>query len=209
MPDPCPDSEETVRLLDRIQGGDSEAIGELLARHRDEVRFFIDLHLDRNLRSRVDPSDAAQDTLARATARLPDFLERRPMPFRLWIRKEARQRVFNLRRYHEADCRDVRLEVAVPDSSSVALANRFVSGGPTPGEAVEARERAALLAQAIESLKDDDREVLLLRYVEELPHAEIACLLGISHDAARQRYGRALNELSEKVAALGVTGGLT
>jgi DNA-directed RNA polymerase specialized sigma24 family protein len=40
-----------------------------------------------------------------------------------------------------------------------------------------------------------DREILLMRHMEELPYAEIACLLDIEADAARKRYGRALLRL--------------
>src|SRR5690349_10459966 len=105
---PRPDSEETVRLLDLVGAGDPDALNELLARHRDGLRGFIDLHLDRALRGRVDPSDALQDTLYRVSDRIDDFLARRPMPFRLWVMKTARELVWNLRRHHFADIRDVR-----------------------------------------------------------------------------------------------------
>jgi RNA polymerase sigma-70 factor (ECF subfamily) len=131
------------------------------------------------------------------------------MPFHLWIRARARDQYLNERRFHLAARRDVRRDVWVPDSSSIVLANQLVAAGPCPWEAVEARERVELLSRAIDQLKDTDREVLLLRHVEDLGHAEIACLLGVSEEAARQRYGRALDRLSRKAAGLGATGGRT
>jgi len=207
LPDaPRPDSEETVRLLDLAAQGDRPALDALLARHRDGVRAFVDLHLDRPLRARFDPSDVAQDTLLAAADRLADFLARRPMPFRLWLLKTAHERVLNLRRDHRAARRDVGREAAGPDASSVALADRLVAAGPTPSEAAEARELAAQVARAIDRLADDDREVLLLRQSLDLPHDEIAEVLGITPDAARQRYGRALIRLREELDRLGVTG---
>jgi RNA polymerase sigma-70 factor (ECF subfamily) len=204
---PRPDSEETERLLDLVQAGDRDALGQLLAQQRDRLRGFIDIHLDRPLRARVDPSDALQDTLYKVADRINDFLARRPMPFRLWVLRMARELVANLRRHHYAGVRDIRREADVPDSSAVALANRMVGGGPTPSEMAEARERAAQVAQAVEQLDCDDREILLLRLVDDLKHDEIADMLEISSEAVRQRYGRALVKLEQSLVTIGITGG--
>jgi RNA polymerase sigma-70 factor, ECF subfamily len=202
-----PDSDETVCLLERFRAGDQRALGELLARYRDGLRGFIDLHLDRALRARVDPSDVVQDTQVIIARRLPDYLDRRPMPFHLWARLTAQERLWNVRRQHYALIRDVRREAAAPDSSSAALAERFVSAGTTPSEVMEARERAEQLARAIDQLRPRDREVLLLRHVEELPHDEIAQILRMPANAERQRYGRALFRLSKAMSRLAATGG--
>ncbi len=61
---PRPDSEETVALLDRAAAGDRSAVGELLARHRHGLRAFVELHLERRVRSRLDPSDVGQEAHA-------------------------------------------------------------------------------------------------------------------------------------------------
>jgi RNA polymerase sigma-70 factor (ECF subfamily) len=129
------------------------------------------------------------------------------MPFHLWARKTAYELLVNARRDHRAGRRDVAREAAAPDSSSMALADRLAAGGPTPSEAAEARERADQVARAVERLDDDDREILLLRQVDDLPYDEIARLLDITAAAARQRYGRALVLLEKVLAKLGVSGG--
>src|SRR5262245_18770220 len=81
-----PDSEDTRRLLDAA-AGDPAAVGELLARERTILREFVELHLDRGIRHRVDPSDLVQEAQAELVRRFPDFLARRPMPFHLWARR--------------------------------------------------------------------------------------------------------------------------
>ena len=205
-PAPRPDSEATVRLLDRAAAGDRAAVEDLLARTRDDLRAVAQHRLDRALRGRVDPSDVVQEAQAEVARRLPDYLARRPMPFHLWARKLAYQRLANAHRDHRADRRDVGRENGQPDASSVAVAESLMCSGPTPSQAAEGREIATRIAAAVDGLPEADREILLLRQVESLPYEEIACLLEIEPAAARQRYGRALLRLQKVLAGQGLLG---
>lgn len=201
-----PDSDDTCHLLERAGRGEPSAVDSLLARHRESLRVFVDLHLDRGVRSRVDPSDVVQEAQADVARRLPEFLARRPVPFHLWARQLAYQRVLNARRDHRAIRRDVGREVVAPAHSSVTLARSLISPGPTPSEAAQAGELAERAAAAIETLPDADKEVLLLRHTEGLPFDEIAILLDIEPTAARKRFGRALRRLERSLAEHGITG---
>lgn len=100
MHDVRPDSEHTLQLLDRIGRGDGPACEELFSRHRPELRSFFNFHLDNRLRVRFDPSDLVQTTQLELVRRIEDFVARRPMPFHLWQRKNAYERLLNLRRDH-------------------------------------------------------------------------------------------------------------
>jgi RNA polymerase sigma-70 factor (ECF subfamily) len=60
------------------------------------------------------------------------------------------------------------------------------------------------VSQAVEQLAQTDREILLLRHVDDLPYQEIACLLDIEPAAARKRYGRALIRLQRVLSAHGL-----
>lgn len=197
MAQPRPDSEETVRLLDRAARGDSAAVNDLLACHRNAVCAFIGARLDPAVRARVDASDVAQDALAETARRLPDYLARRPMPFHLWVRKTALERLLNARRDQRAACRDVCREAIAPDESSLAVARALAGPGPSPSQAVEARELADRVAAAVAGLPATDREVLALRLADEMPYEEVGCLLEIEPAAARQRYVRALLRLQK------------
>jgi RNA polymerase sigma-70 factor (ECF subfamily) len=202
---PRPDSEDTRALLDRAAAGDPDAPGELLANHRDALRAFVEQHLDPAVRARVDPSDVVQEAQADMARQLPDFLGRRPMPFHLWARKAAYNRVLNARRDHRAARRDVGRETT-PDTSSLALARSILDPGPSPSESAAARELAERVAGAVAGLDEADREVLLMRQAERLPYEEVGCLLGLTAEAARQRYGRALIRLRQALAAAGILG---
>jgi RNA polymerase sigma-70 factor (ECF subfamily) len=205
MPEVEPDSAQTCRLLEQAGRGDRSALGQLLVRHRPDLQAFVDWHLDPRLRARVDPSDVVQDAQMEVVRRMDDYLRRRPMPFHLWVRRTAYERLLNLRRDHRRRARrSVDREVPWPERSSLILARPLVSGAPSPSRALEAREFAERVSRAVGELAEADREILLMRHAEELPYEEIACLLDIEPATARKRYGRALIRLQKVLTDHGV-----
>ncbi len=198
------DSAQTPALLAQVGQGDRQALDRLLARHRPALRQFVDFHLDPRLRGRVDPSDVVQETQMEIVRRMEDYLSQRPMPFRLWLRKKAYERLLNLRRDHGRPRRAVGREVAWPARSSLLLAGPLLANGTSPSKELEARELAERVAAVVGQLADADREILLLRHAEELPFDEIACLLDITPAAARKRFGRALIRLQKALADAGI-----
>lgn len=190
-----PDSAETAALLEQARQGQPHAVDSLLRRHRDDVHAFVALRFDARLAGRVDPSDVVQESLLEAARRMDDYLERRPMPFRTWLRKTAYERLVDLRRHHRSQRRSIVREVALPDRSSLLLARPLLTGASSPSREVEAREFAERVAQAVATLADADQEVLLMRHGEGMPFEEVACVLGIEPAAARKRFGRALIRL--------------
>ncbi len=204
MNTPEPDSAETDGLLRQIEAGDREAFERLFQRHRPALIDFIDVRLDPRVRARVDPSDVAQETQLETFRRLKDFLKRRPMPFRLWLRKTAYDRITKARRFHQAARRAVAREAALPDRSSLALARQFLAPGPSPSRQFAQRELARRVRQALDGLSALDREILLMRNIEESSYEEIGCLLDLAPAAARKRYGRALLRLRKLLADEGL-----
>jgi RNA polymerase sigma-70 factor (ECF subfamily) len=204
MPEPDPDSHETLTLLDQADAGDAGACARLLERHRPALCSFIEVRLDPQLRGRVDASDVVQEAQLEAARRLPDFLRRRPMPFRLWLRKTAHERLVMLRRRHlGAARRAIHREVQLPDASSQAVADKLLARGSSPSERMDREELARRVQQALADLAETDREVLLMRNYEGLEYADIACILGIEAAAVRKRHGRALLRLHAALKDLG------
>jgi RNA polymerase sigma-70 factor (ECF subfamily) len=201
-----PDSAYTLDLLGRAERGDRAAVELLLAEYRESMRRFIDLHLDPAIRGRVDPSDVVQDAQLTVAHRLHDYLARRPMPFHLWVRRTAYERMLNTRNRHRAARRDVKREVKPPDRSSVVLAESLIGSVATPSAIAQAKEFAERFAAVIAELPDADREILLLRQVEDMPYEEVAVLLDIEETTARQRYGRALVRLKRRLSKSGLLG---
>ena len=201
MPSAEPDSQETEGLLEQAAAGDSLARERLLKRHRPRLREFVEVHLDPALRARLDASDVVQEAQLEVARRLPDFLQRRPMPFRLWLRKTAYERLLMLRRrHHGAARRSVGREVALPDRSSLALAQQLLAPHSSPSRQADRQEQARRVQEALARLAEADREVLLMRHYEDLPYEDIGCILGIEPAAARKRAGRALVRLHALLA---------
>jgi RNA polymerase sigma-70 factor (ECF subfamily) len=201
------DSADTRLLLDRIQAGDATAFGRLFERHQSKLLAFLTNRFDARLRARIDPGDIVQETHLEALRRLDDFLERRPMSFRIWLCKTAFERLRMLRRKHlRAGRRSTAREEELPEESSKALSQRLTSAGSSPSRHLNNAERAERVREALARLPALDREILLMRNYEEMAYVEIAALLDIDPAAARQRHGRALSRLSRLLTDAGFGG---
>jgi RNA polymerase sigma-70 factor (ECF subfamily) len=207
MAEPDADSAETRRLLEQAQAGQAGAVDQLLTRHRPYLRQLVRLRLDPQVRARVDPSDVVQEAQMEAVRRLGGYLRRPEIPFRLWLRQITYDRLLMLRRRHiGAARRAVGREVALPDRSSLALAQQLLASASTPSEQLARRELARRVRQALDRLDDADREVLLMRNFEGLSNQEVARLLHLQPAAASQRYGRALLRLRNLLVEGGLSG---
>jgi RNA polymerase sigma-70 factor (ECF subfamily) len=190
------DRSEDDALLKRALDGDPDAIDRLLTRYRDQLRRLIALRLDPAIYPRVDASDIVQETLLEAARRMPEYLQRKPMPFHLWLRKTAMQRLVMERRRHQgAAGRAVSREVAMPEKSSLLLAQQVLARESSPSQRAGKRETVIAIRRAVGQLAEGDREVVLMRWIEGLNYAEIGAVLGIEEATARKRHGRALVRL--------------
>ena len=99
-----PENENTQELLMGVKAGDEDAVNGLLDRHRDAVRRLVQMRLDQKIRQRVDVSDVVQDVLVSAHRRLQDYLKAPAMPFHLWIRQIAKDRIIDAHRRHRVPC---------------------------------------------------------------------------------------------------------
>ncbi len=192
------DSTNTDRLLQRATAGDAVALNELISNHRRYLCKVVDLRMEDELRVRIDPSDVVQQTQLVASQRIDDFLLRRPASFRIWLRRKALEQLVDMQRRHvNAAKRSVRREVKISDRSSIAIARSLFVAAPS--QQLRRKEQTAQVHAALGSMSESDREVLLLRHVEELTNTEVADVLDIDAASASQRYGRALRRLRQKL----------
>jgi RNA polymerase sigma-70 factor (ECF subfamily) len=191
----------TLVLLDKARRGDGDAVNGLLERHRAAIRRMIDRRMDRAVQRRVDASDIVQDVLVEANRRLGDYLANPTMPFQLWLRHMARDRLIDAHRRHRvAATRSVDREVplVVPDSgdqSQADLGGQIADRDLTPAAAATWHELERRFATAVDMLEESDRQIVLLRHFEHLSTAEAAAALGLSKPAAGMRYLRAMRRL--------------
>jgi len=195
-----PDSAQTERLLQNAAAGNPAAASDLLEQHRAALRRMIALRLDRGVARRVDASDVVQDVLLEASKRLADYLQDPRMPFHLWLRHLALDRMIDLHRRHHAQRRDVGRERALQPGafdgqSSLDLAAQLRDQELTPAAAAIRKELAGRFLAALDQLEEPDREIILLRHVEQMGNSEAAEALGLAPAAAGMRYLRALRRL--------------
>jgi len=200
-----PDGQPTQDLLAGAQSGDVQAIDRLFDRHRDSLRKMIALRLDHKLSRRIDVSDVVQDVLIEANRRLRDYLANPAMPFHLWIRQIAKDRIIDAHRRHRVSSKrsidreqPLALEGAF-DQSTIELVGQLRDPAITPAAAATQREVAGQVQAAIEKLDARDRDIILMRHYEQLTNQEIACALGLSEPAASMRYLRALKRLKSQL----------
>src|SRR5262245_14710242 len=159
-------------LLDRAARGDAAARGELLVRHRDRLLRMVACRMDQRLASRVDASDVIQEALVEADRQLADYLEARPLPFYPWLRQIAWNRLRDLYRRHVlARRRSVSREepgLLLSAGSTIELARLLVGSGSSPSRRLRQEETRDRVRELLLQLSEQDRELLVLRYVEQL-----------------------------------------
>ena len=197
---PYSEDPDVESLLSRARGGDRSAVGRLLERYRPRLRQMVAVHMDPCLAARVDASDVVQEALVVAAQRFPEYLREPPLPFYAWLRQIAWDRVLDAYRRHvRAGNRTVQREekLGIPDTSALELADRFAADSTSILKRLLRKELLARIQAALAGLNAHDREILILRYLEQLSTAETAAVLQISETAAKQRLLRAVQRLRQ------------
>jgi RNA polymerase sigma-70 factor (ECF subfamily) len=197
---------DTDQLLERVRNADADARNSLLRRHRERLRSLIALRIDPRLRARIDPSDVVQESLAEADRRLAEYLDHPVLPFYPWLRGLALERLAQLYRRHilsqkRGIGREERRLSGLPDDSMRQLAERLEAHGSSPSARERREDLRQRLEKALARLKESDREVIVLRHLEQFSVRDIAAVLGISEGAVKVRHARALERLRKLLAA--------
>ena len=201
-----PNSDDTQVLLAGVRDGEGEAVDRLLDRHREAVRRMIEMRMDRLLERRVDASDIVQEVMIEAHRRLKDYIEKPTMPFHLWLRQMAKDRMIDAHRRHRVAARrsldreQPNVAPATTDESARDLLAQLSDGGLTPAAEATWRELKRRFREACDQLEPQDQEIILMRHFEQLSNSDTAAALELSPQAASMRYLRAMRRLRELLA---------
>jgi RNA polymerase sigma-70 factor (ECF subfamily) len=194
-------SEERSRedAIAQARTGEVGALGRLLERYRAYLTLLAQVQIGRRLQGKADAADMVQETFLEATRSFPRFRGQTEPELTAWLRQVLAARLAHLlRRYCGTQARDIRLERMLGDEldqSSQALGAGLADEQSTPSQRASRREQAVLLADALDRLPPDYREVLVLRYLEGLPFPEVAVRMGRSLDSVEKLWVRALPRL--------------
>lgn len=193
---------DTESLERRARQGDQLALAELFHIQRPRLRRVVASRLDTRLRGRVDPSDVLQEAFVDLSKKLTGYANRfadRPMSMFVWMRLVAVERVIHFHRAHlNAEVRDVQREVArlnANSATSLFLAEQFLAKCASAEHRLVKHELHQVLLKTLNEMEPLDHEVITMRFLEELTNAEVAESLGISKNAASNRFVRAMTRL--------------
>src|SRR5215472_4321058 len=180
-----PDTRTNEELLDAARNGDEGALAVLVERHRDRLERMVRLRMDRRLQGRVDPADVVQEAYLAVRGKFPQYCADPRLPFFLWLRLEVGQKLADVHRRHlDTRMRDAEQEVslhrgALPQVTSLSLAEHLLGKLSTPSHAAMRAELKVRVQEALNSMGPNDREVLILRHFEDLSNSEAAQVLAI------------------------------
>ena len=191
--------QRTPRLIAAAQSGDSEALGELLNDYRKYLVFLARTGLHHHLQGKADPSDIAQEVCLAAHGNIADFQGETAEEFAGWLRGILSNLLaMHVRKFLGTQKRDPRLEQnlnASLASASGFLQSRIAAEITSPSQHFARNEAFLQRAEALESLPEDDRQVIVLRHVDGLPFAEVAKAMGRSVDSVEKLWVRGLAKL--------------
>jgi RNA polymerase sigma-70 factor (ECF subfamily) len=195
MAEPGSDPE---RLLEAARAGDAPARGHLLEMYRNYLKLMARSLADGALRARLDPSDLVQETFLKAHRDFDSFIGATEPELVAWLRQILVRNIADQARHHRRQARDLgrqeSLEAAL-DRSSVAVQRALTTPLTSPSARAQRREQAVLLANALENLPLDYREVFILRTLEHVPVEEIAARMDRSVNAVHKLWYRAMAAL--------------
>lgn len=188
-------------LLQEARAGDAATLGRLLELYRRYLALLARVQIGHRLQGKVDASDIVQETFLEAHRNFPRFRGTSEGELVRWLRQILAANLADLlRRYLGARARDVRLEREIEDAfdrSSVLLDRGLVARQSSPSQQAERREQAVILADALDQLPDDYRDVLVLRHLEGLTFPQVAERMGRSLDSVEKLWMRGLARLRQ------------
>ena len=196
---------ETAELLLRWADGDDTALAALVTQDAPWIERQVRAKLGNLLRQRVDTQDIVQETLLTILRTGPRFVCSDRAHLRALLARIVENTIRGEVHRHAAKKRDLRREVhgaAADRPHSVLILDQRAATVTDPGRAAAQAETRDWMRLALELLEPDDRNTILWREYDGLPFAEVAARLGMSEDAARMRFGRALPKLAQKLKAL-------
>jgi RNA polymerase sigma-70 factor (ECF subfamily) len=181
-------NDRSVDLLLKAQSGDEDALNRLLARYLPRLRRWASGRLPWGLRTMVETGDLVQDAIVNALPHLKKLEIRTDHALQFYLQRAVKNRIIDL--HKRARRRPAREEIPQDAAAS----------GLSPQEAAIGAETLECYERALASLKDEERQAIVLRVELGFGYGEIASQLGKpSSDAARMAVTRALVRLADKM----------
>lgn len=191
-------SDQVEQLIRRAREGDSEALGELLDKHRAYLRAMARRRIDGKLAVRVDASDLIQQTCLSVHKNFDKFAGEGEAEFVAWLGKVHEQNILNAVRDHAgAQKRAIGREQRPPETGSSAGEFQYAANQARPSQHAVRKEQVNELMQMLDKLPQDQREAVRLRHLEGRSLEQIAQQMGRSQAATVGLIKRGMQKLRE------------
>lgn len=177
-----------AELVARAKAGDAEAFGEIYELNVDRIYRYVAYRVS----GQAEAEDLTEQVFLKAWEAIHRY-EDRGLPFGAWLFRLAHNLVVD---YYRTRRQDVPLDEYQEGDAGGILAQG------DPQSDFEAKVEASELRAALRQLGDDQRQVVLLRFVEGLSHAEVAAIVGKSEGATRALQHRALLTMAKLLRVL-------
>lgn len=192
-----------LQLVAKARAGDTDAVGKLLQSFRQYLRLLAELQIDEQYQAKIDASDVVQETFLDAHRDFAQFHGSTESELMVWLRRIlANNLADHVLRHFGRQRRDLQLERSLHqelEHSSHCLDQSFVLAQPSPSQIAVRREQAVVLADALEKLPEDYRQVLVLRHLKGLKFPEVARRMDRSVGGVQQLWTRAVAELRRSI----------
>lgn len=191
---------QTQRLVRLAKEGDQSALEQLCRVYNDRALRIVRMRMGPELRTKLESIDLVQDAFISALRSIGSFTYTNEGDFLRWLSTIIENRLRdNFDKFH-ADKRDIRKEIPLTNNRETTNEELQAVFEPacltTPSIIMSKQEDLNKLEKAIDKLKPEYKEVIILSKLEELTYQQISSKIGKSPDAVRMLLARAMAELS-------------
>jgi RNA polymerase sigma-70 factor (subfamily 1) len=172
-------------------------LGRLWDEHRGRLLAMLERRLDPALRQRVGAEEILQSAFLDAAREWAVYQRGSPMKPYAWLYRLALDRLIEEYRRHARPGRDLKRDLPWPDDSSAVLGTQLADGGTGPLTAARRAELVDRVNRVIALLPGGDRDLLLMRYFDQLSAREIGDVCSLTENAVNVRIFRALKKLQQ------------
>jgi RNA polymerase sigma-70 factor (ECF subfamily) len=199
-------TQKTQQLIALAKKGDESALDHLCGLYAERIRRMVRLRMGPELRAQIESMDLVQDAFLAAIQELDDFTYQDEGDFLRWLSSIAENTIRdNIDKIH-AGKRDVRKQMSLENiavrSDGGRIDARYPVATTTPSVLVARREELDRLERAMDQLKGEYRQVVVLAKIEGLSYRQIGQQLSKSPDAVGMLLSRAMVALTDAFEAL-------
>jgi len=186
---------DDAELVNAIHRGENGLVSVLADRYMKVIYNMI-----RQRVAESDVEDLVQDILVALVRSIHTFHQESSL--RTWIHAIVNNKLRYYFRQKKVRSRVAHFTATEDEDGESESAESRVAGGEDPGDAVAQKDENSIVLQVLSDLKEDYREILYLRFTDEISFAEIAQHLSLSLEAVKSRYRRAVDVVRRKLRRL-------